>query len=94
MITQINYWQDIIEGDVIIWTKKDTDQDEDSNWNKYRGHRLEIIELMDSCEDDECFHSIKAKTTSGTVLHFDVDDHHEGLLDKVTIFRKVQDIVL
>ena len=65
MIRQINYWQDIIEGDVIIWTKKDDDQAENSNWNKYRGHRLEIIELMDSCEDDECFHSIKAKTTSG-----------------------------
>tara|TARA_R110002096_G_scaffold233280_3_gene423328 strand:- start:2164 stop:2448 length:285 start_codon:yes stop_codon:yes gene_type:complete len=94
MIRQINYWQDIIEGDVIIWTKKDDNQAENSNWNKYRGHRLEIIELMDSCEDDECFHSIKAKTTSGIILNFDVDDHHEGLLDKVTIFRKVQDIAL
>tara|TARA_B110001454_G_C12661163_1_gene409558 strand:- start:639 stop:914 length:276 start_codon:yes stop_codon:yes gene_type:complete len=87
MLRYIRDWRGIIEGDIIIWTRKDDDQAENSNWNKYRGYRLEIIELMDSCEDDECFHSIKAKTTSGTILNIEVDENHEGLLEDVSIFR-------
>jgi hypothetical protein len=88
-IKQINDWRNIVEGDTIILGRKDREVSNDSNWNLLIGQRLELLEMMDTCEDEYCFHTIRVRTTSGIILEVEVDENHDGMMDYSTIFREI-----
>ena len=84
----INQWRDIQEGDTLILGRKDREVANDANWNLLLGQRLELIEMMDTCEDEYCFHTMKVRTTAGIILEVEVDENHDGMMDYTTIFRE------
>jgi len=85
----INEWRDLQEGDTLILGRKDREVANDANWNLLLGQRLELIEMMDTCEDEYCFHTMKVKTTAGIILEVEVDENHDGMMDYTTIFREI-----
>lgn len=85
----INEWRDIQEGDTLILGRKDREVANDANWNLLLGQRLELIEMMDTCEDEYCFHTMKVRTTAGIILEVEVDENHDGMMDYTTIFREI-----
>ena len=82
-------WRNIMEGDTVILHRKDREVSDTANWNLLLGQRLEVLELMDTCEDEYCFHTMKVRTTSGIILEVEVDENHDGMMDYSTIFREV-----
>ena len=82
-------WRNIMEGDTVILHRKDREVSDSANWNVLLGQRLEVLELMDTCEDEYCFHTMKVKTTKGDILDVDVDENHDGMMEFSTIFREV-----
>ena len=78
-----------MEGDTVILQKKDREVSDTANWNVLLGQRLEVLELMDTCEDDFCFHTMKVKTTKGEILDVDVDENHDDMMDSASVFREV-----
>ena len=85
----INEWRDIQEGDTLILGRKDREVANDANWKLLLGQRLELIEMMDTCEDEYCFHTMKVRTTAGIILEVEVDENHDGMMDYTTIFREI-----
>jgi hypothetical protein len=86
-IKQVRCWEDLTKGDVIIWHKYDVEQEDDSNYNQLRGHRLTVLDILDSCDNEECYHTLKVETTNGTKMTIDIDDGHNGLFSEMIIFR-------
>lgn len=78
-----------MEGDTVILRKKDREVSDTANWNVLLGQRLEVLEIMDTCEDDYCFHTMKVKTTKGEILDVDVDENHDNMMDSASVFREV-----
>tara|TARA_R110002094_G_scaffold184231_1_gene161189 strand:- start:33 stop:278 length:246 start_codon:yes stop_codon:yes gene_type:complete len=78
-----------MEGDTVILRKKDREVSDTANWNLLLGQRLEVLELMDTCEDEYCFHTMKVKTTKGEILDVDVDENHDDMMDGSSVFREV-----
>lgn len=78
-----------MEGDTVILRKKDREVSDTANWNVLLGQRLEVLELMDTCEDEYCFHTMKVKTTKGEILDVDVDENHDDMMSSASVFREV-----
>jgi hypothetical protein len=85
----IDDWRDIIEGDTLIINRKDNNYSDDADWNILIGQRLELLEIMDMCESEYCFHTMRVRTTDNIEYEVEVDENHDEMMNHTTIFREI-----